>query len=174
MKNTTSMLSALALAAVVACSAGAQSTERNARPDRPQRAQQDSVGRRGPRGPERMLLRGITLSADQQTKLSDLQRRDREAREANRPLRADGQNGPNGAAGRPRRESGDTTGMAARRAEMERRFEQRIAAIRDILTPAQRPQFDRNVAEAKANRAQSEGRFGGPRERGGFRGEKGR
>lgn len=171
MKNTTSMLSALALAAVVACTAGAQGTERNGRPDRPQGAQQDSAGRRGPRGPERMLLRGITLSADQQTKLADLQRRDREAREANRPQRADGQNGPN-RADRPRREPGDTTGMAARRAEMERRFEQRVAAIRDILTPAQRTQFDKNVAEAKANRPQFDGRFGGPR--GGFRGEKGR
>jgi Spy/CpxP family protein refolding chaperone len=163
MKNTTSMLSALALAAVVACTAGAQSAERNGRPDRAQGAQQDSAGRRGPRGPERMLLRGITLSADQQTKLADLQRRDREARDANRPRRAEGRNVPNGTADRPRREPGDTTGMAARRADMERRFEQRIAAIREILTPAQRTQFDKNVAEAKANRPQGDGRFGGPR-----------
>ena len=152
MINRMSMLSALALAATVACTAGAQSAERNGRPERPRGAQQDSMGRRGPRGPERMLLRGITLSADQQTKLADLQRRERAAWEANRPQRQNGRNGPNRAADRPRREPGDTIGLAARRAEMERRFEQRVAAIREILTPAQRTEFDKNLAEAKANR----------------------
>ena len=166
--NRMSMLSALALAATVACTAGAQSAERNGRPERPQGAQQDNMGRRGPRGPEGMLLRGITLSADQQTKLADLQNRERAAWDANRPQR---QNGQDGATARPRRERGDTTGFGARRAEMERRFEQRIAAIREILTPDQRTQFDKNVAEAKANRPKGEGRFGGPRERGGFRGQ---
>src|SRR5215218_2701583 len=160
MMNRMSMLSALALAATVACSAGAQSAERNDRPERPRGAQQDSTGRRGPRGPERMLLRGITLSAEQQTRLADLQRRERAAWEANRPQRANGQNGQDGATARPRRERGDTTGLAARSAEMERRFEQRVVAIREILTQEQRTQFDMNVAEAKANRPQGEGRFG--------------
>src|SRR5215213_2089549 len=161
MMNRMTMLSALALAATVACSAGAQSAERNDRPERSRGAQQDSTGRRGPRGPERMLLRGITLSAEQQTKLADLQRRERAAWEANRPQRANGENGQNGATARPRREPGDTTGLAARRAEMERRFEQRIAAVREILTPDQRTQFDKNVAEAKTHRQQGEGRIGG-------------
>ena len=148
------LTTALALALTVAASAGAQSTDRGQRPERPRGAQQDGVGRRGRGGPERMLLRGITLSADQRSKLADLQRREREQLDANRPRRDGGPNGQNGAA-RPPRERGDTTGMAARRAELEKRFEQRIAAVRNILTSEQRVQFDRNVAEMKARRAEN-------------------
>ena len=158
------LTSALALALTLATTAGAQSTDRDNRAERPRGAQQDSVGRRGPRGgPERMLLRGITLSAEQQAKLVDLRRRERAAFDAKRPNRQDGANGQSGAA-RPRRERGDTTGMAARRAEMQQRFEQRIAAVREILTPAQRTQFDKNVGELKARRAEGKGGFG-PRAR---------
>jgi hypothetical protein len=40
--------------------------------------------------------------------------------------------------------------MSARRAEMEKHFAQRIAAVREILTPSQRTQFDENVAQLKA------------------------
>ena len=156
----------IALALTVAASAGAQSGDRGQRAERPRGAQQDSVGRRGRGGPERMLLRGITLSADQQTKLADLQRREREQFDANRPRRQDGANGQNGAA-RPRRERGDTTGMAARRAEFEKGFEQRVAAVREILTADQRVQFDKNVADFKAQRAQNGAR-------GGFRGQGGK
>lgn len=149
------LTTALALALTVAASAGAQSTstDRGQRPERPRGAQQDSVGRRGRGGPERMLLRGITLSADQQSKLADLQRREREQFDANRPRRDDGPNGQNGAA-RPQRQRGDTTGMGTRRAEFEKRFEQRIAAVRNILTADQRVQFDKNVAEMKARRVE--------------------
>jgi Spy/CpxP family protein refolding chaperone len=161
------LTTAIALALTVAATAGAQSTDRGQRAERPRGAQQDSVGRRGRGGPERMLLRGITLTADQQTKLADLQARERAQFDANRPRRQDGANGQNDAA-RPRRERGDTTGMAARRAEFEKRFEQRIAAVRDILTPAQRTQFDKNVADFKAQRAQNGGRFG---QRGDVRGQ---
>ena len=147
------LTTALALALMVAASAGAQSTDRGQRPERPRGAQQDSVGRRGRGGPERMLLRGITLSADQQTKLADLQRREREQLDANRPRRDGGPNGGNGAA-RPQRQRGDTTGLGSRRAEFEKRFEQRIAAVRNILTTDQRVQFDKIVAEMKARRAE--------------------
>ena len=159
------LTTALALALTVAASAGAQSTstDRGQRPERPRGAQQDSVGRRGRGGPERMLLRGITLSADQQSKLADLQRREREQFDANRPRR-DGANGQNGEA-RPQRQRRDTTGMGARRAEFERRFEQRIAEVRNILTNDQRAQFDKNVAEMKARRAENGGRFGSARVR---------
>ena len=147
------LTSALALALTLAASAGAQSTDRDNRAERPRGAQQDSVGRRGPRGgPERMLLRGITLSAEQQAKLADLRARERAAFDAKRPNRPDGANGQNGAV-RPRRERGDTTGMAARRAEMRQRFEQRISAVREILTADQRTQFDKNVAEMKTRRS---------------------
>ena len=151
------LTTAIALALTLAATAGAQSTDRDHRQERPRGAQQDSVGRRGPRGPEGMLLRGITLSAEQKTKLAELRQRERAQFDANRPRRQDGANGQNDAA-RPRRERGDTTGMAARRAEMQKRFEQRIAEVRGILTADQRVQFDKNVAEMKAHRAQGEGR----------------
>jgi len=107
-----------------------------------------------------MLLRGITLSADQQAKLAELQTRERAQLDANRPRRQDGVNGQNGAA-RPQRQRGDTTGTAARRAEFEKRFEQRIAVVRNILTADQRVQFDKNVTELKTRRAEGGARFGG-------------
>jgi hypothetical protein len=146
------LTSALALALTFAATAGAQSTDRDHRAERPRGAQQDSVGRRGlrgARGPEGMLLRGITLSAEQRTRLAELRRSGRAQFDAKRPNRADGQTG----AVRPRRERGDTTGMAARRAEMAKRFDQRIAAVREILTAEQRTQFDKNVAELRQRSA---------------------
>ena len=147
------LTTAIALALTVAASAGAQSAERGPRAERPRGAQQDSIGRRGRGGPERMLLRGITLSADQQTKLADLQRKDREHFLAHRPGRDRDRTGGNRAE-RPQRQRGDSTGMAARRAEFAKRFEQRIADVRNILTTDQRAQFDKNVAELKARRAE--------------------
>ena len=143
------LTTALALAFTLAATAGAQSTDRDNRAERPRRAQQDSVGRRGPRGPEGFLLRGITLSPEQRTKLAELRRSQRAEFDAKRPNGANGENG----AVRPRRERGDTTGMAARRAEMQKRFEQRIAAVREILTADQRTQFDKNVAEMRTRRS---------------------
>lgn len=172
--NKLSLTSALLLAVTVATAAGAQSTNRPDWPRRDQAAgQQDSTFRRGPRGPEGMLLRGITLSADQQKQLADLRDRERKEWEANRPRRQDGQAGP-GAQGE-RRQRPDSATMAKRRAEMEQRFEQRIAAVRQILTSEQRVQFDKNVAELKAHRQQDGGRFGGRGpQRGGFNGQRGR
>ncbi len=152
--NKTSMLSALALAVTLAASAGAQGTDRPDRPARPQGTEQDGSFRRGRGGPEGMLLRGITLSADQQQKLADLRTRERQAWEKDHPRPADGQRG---ADARPRRERGDTAGFAARRVEMQKRFDARIAAVREILTADQRTQFDKNVAELKARRAEGGG-----------------
>ena len=156
--HKTSLTAALALALTVAASAGAQSTDRTDRPARPQGTEQNDSARRGRGGPEGMLLRGITLSADQQQKLADLRTSERQAWEKDHPRAANGQNG---ADARQRPERGDSAAFAARRAEMEKRFEQRTAAVRNILTPDQRTQFDRNVAEMKAHRAENGGRFGG-------------
>ena len=158
------LTTALALAFSLAATAGAQSTDRDNRAERPRGAQQDSVGRRGPRGPrgpEGMLLRGITLSAEQRTKFAELRRSERAQFDAKRPNRANGQSD----AVRPRRERGDTTGIAARRAEMQKRFEQRIATVREILTADQRTQFDKNVADVKARMAEGKGGFGARRAR---------
>ncbi|HKP15583.1 MAG TPA: Spy/CpxP family protein refolding chaperone [Gemmatimonadaceae bacterium] len=156
------LTTALALALTFAATAGAQSTDRGNRAERPRGAQQDSLGRRGARGqrgPEGMLLRGITLSTEQRAKLADLRRSERAQFDAKRPNRQGGVNGQSGAV-RPRGERRDTTGMAARRAEMEKRFEQRTAAVRNILTAEQRTQFDKNVADLKARRADGKGGFG--------------
>jgi Spy/CpxP family protein refolding chaperone len=157
------LTSALALALTLAATAGAQGVRRQDRPARPDRAQHDSTVRRGRGGPERMLLRGITLSPDQQQKLAQIREDARREFDANRPRR-DGQR-PDASA--PRRERGDTAGMGARRAEMQQRLEKRIAAVREILTADQRTQFDENVAEMKARMAER-GR-NGPRMRDGHR-----
>jgi periplasmic protein CpxP/Spy len=156
--HKTSLMSALALVVTLAASAGAQGVDRTDSPARPQGTEQNGGFRRGRGGPERMLLRGITLTADQKQKLADLRTRERQAWEKDHPRRANGQDGANA---RPRREPGDTAGFAARRAEMEKRFDARIAEVRNILTPDQRTQFDKNVAEMKAHRAEKGRRFGG-------------
>lgn len=156
--HKTSLMSAFALVVTLAASAGAQSVDRTDRPARPQGTEQNGAFRRGRGGPEGMLLKGITLSADQKQKLADLRTRDREAWQKDHPRGANGQDGANA---RPRRERGDTTGFGARRAEMEKRFDARIAEVRNILTADQRTQFDRNVAEMKAHRAENGGRWNG-------------
>jgi len=150
---------ALALTLGAAGVASAQSTDR---PERPRSAQQDGGERRGPGGPggergrggpDAMLLRGITLSADQQAQVQSLRERQRAQMEAGRAQ---------GAERRAPRERGDTTGLGARRAEMEQRREQHAAALRSILTDEQRTQFDRNVAQMR-ERAAERGRDGGAR-----------
>jgi protein CpxP len=133
-----SLITAFALALTL--SAAGVASAQGVGADRPRDSQQDGV-RRGPGGPEGMLLRGITLSADQQARvkaLGDAQRQQWEAERAQR-----------GNAG-AQRERGDTAGMGARRAEMQQRRDQRIAALRAVLTPDQQVQFDKNVAEMKA------------------------
>ena len=143
-----SLITGLALALGAAGVASAQGV---GSPDRPRDAQ-DSGFRRGPgaRGErEAMLLRGITLTSDQQAQLKDLRDRWRQQMEAERSQRDRGRGG-NGEA-RPQREPGDTAGMGARRAQMEQRRDQRIAAIRGILNADQRVQFDKNVADLKAH-----------------------
>src|SRR6478735_6543701 len=154
--HKTSLMSALALVVTLAASAGAQGVSTD-HPARPQGTGQQGGFRRGGRGPEGMLLKGITLSADQKQKLADLRTREREAWQKDHPQGANRQDGANA---RPRREPGDTAGFAARRAEMEKRFDARIAEVRNILRADQRTQFDKNVAEMKAHRAENGGRFG--------------
>ncbi len=144
---------ALALSVSVAAAASAQTAQR---PDRARGAQSDSGFRRGAGGPgargqrgggpEAMLLRGITLSENQKARLQELRTSERKQFDTQRPR--------DGAAQRPdmaQRQRRDTTGMGARRGQMEQRREQRFAAIRSILDGRQRSQFDKNVAELKAH-----------------------
>jgi hypothetical protein len=138
-KNPIIMGLALALTLGASGLAAAQGT---ARPERSYGAQQDSGFRRGPGGrggPEGMLLRGITLSADQQTRLQQLADSRRKQFEAEHP------------------QGGGSQGADAQGRQQRR--EQHVAAIREILNADQRVQFDKNLAEMKARGAE---RRGGP------------
>lgn len=161
------------------------------RPERP-RAAQDGAQRRAPGGPDAMLLRGITLSPDQQARVAALRPgrrpqgmesgRVRGGRGDSTSVRAQGAPRAPRVQGTPRAERGDTAGMAvrraqamtARRAEMEKERGQHIAALRQILTADQRTQFDRNLAELQARRAErgaGRGAAGGRDARGSRRSE---
>ena len=133
-----------------------------ARPERQKDAQQDGSFRRGRGGPGGMLLKGITLTADQKAKITAIHERQR--------AQFDAQRKANGAQARPDRQRGDTTGFGARRAEMEQRRTAQVAELRSILNSDQRVQFDKNVAEMKSRFAKG-GRDGEGRKHGGRQGE---
>ncbi|MDB4890738.1 MAG: protein of unknown function Spy-related protein [Gemmatimonadetes bacterium] len=142
--------------------ASVASAQGAARPDRQKNAQQDSSFRRGRGGAGGMLLKGITLTADQKTKVTAIRERQR--------AQFDAQRKANGAQARPDRQRGDTTGFGARRAEMDQRRTAQAAELRSILTSTQRVQFDKNVAEMKSRVAKG-GRDGEGRKHGGKPGE---
>jgi Spy/CpxP family protein refolding chaperone len=93
-------------------------------------AKPGAMGQKG-RG-HSMLLKGITLTTDQQAKLDAMMAKHHESRAAVSP---DGS--------RP-----DATERAKRRADMEKNY----AEIRTILTPDQQKVFDANLAEMKERR----------------------
>lgn len=162
MRNMT-FVTSLGLALVLGATASAQPP----RPDGPPRdrgADSTFRGRRGPGGPDGTLLRGITLTDAQRQRLDALRREQRAQTDASRgPSRGDVENG-RGARERGERERGDTTGMAERRAQMDERRRREVAAIRSILTQAQRRQFDANVAEMEQQMRERSDRDGrGPR-----------
>ena len=138
MKNTSfGMGLAFSLALGAAGIVAAQAPARHA--DRPQGVQQDTSVRRGSRhergGREKVLFRGITLTSSQKASIKALRQERHKQMEATR--------------GSMHRQRGDTTGMAARRAEMQANREKQIVALRSILTPDQRVRFDKNVGELK-------------------------
>lgn len=161
-KNSIGAALALALSLGVASVATAQGGNR---PERP-RAAQDGAFRRGAGGPDAMLLRGITLTKEQQERVAALRASQRPERVG--AGRARGEKGGGAAMAGAPRQRGDTAGMGARRAAMQKRGEQHITALRAILTADQRVQFDRNVAELKARRAER-GDAGAPGQSGGRR-----
>jgi Spy/CpxP family protein refolding chaperone len=155
--RTNSVITGLALALTLGAT-GVASAQGVASPDRPRDAQ-DSGFRRGAGGrggAEATLLRGITLTPDQQAQLKDLRDRGRQQMDAERS-----QHDRGGNEARSQRQPGDTAGMGARRAQLEQRRDQRIAALRGILNADQQVQFDKNVAEMKAH-AGERGHEGGP------------
>jgi hypothetical protein len=148
------LTTALALAFTFAATAGAQSTDR----DQSRRASaRRTAGQRWPPRPPWTPRTGghaasrhhaLGRAANRSSPSSGAASARSSTRSARTVRTANGQTG----AARPRRERGDTTGIAARRAEMQKRFEQRIAEVRNILTADQRTQFDKNVAEMKERR----------------------
>jgi Spy/CpxP family protein refolding chaperone len=169
------MMTGLALALSLAGVAGAQQPgQDSARPrDKGARAE---MGRRG--GPDGLLLKGVTLTEGQRTQIAQLRKTEKQAMQARRETAKKELE-----AVRQARQRGDT---AAVRVAMEKRFqvmqqerEQRVAAIRSLLTAEQHVQFDKNVAELKQRQADRVAKFGerGKAKRGpgarGPRGERG-
>jgi Spy/CpxP family protein refolding chaperone len=105
-------------------------------------------GRRGgPGGPggagraDQALLRGITLSADQQQRVDSIRTRYRAQMDQMR-----------------QQQTGDRD---AARTQMRATMEKQQAEIRAVLTPDQQTQFDQNVAEMRNRMQQGGGRPGG-------------
>ena len=163
--RTTTLLSSLGLALTLGGGVAAAQAPAQAPAQRHGRAEQAEGHRRGGRGPEGFLLKGITLTADQQARVADLQKqwradRPNETRErgAQRQDSAQGQRGPRGQR------------TPADRAAMQQRMEQHVAALRAILTADQQRTFDANVAQMKQRFAQrGQGNGQGWRHNGGSR-----
>jgi hypothetical protein len=131
--------------------------------------------RRGPGGPGGFLLRGITLSADQQKRLEALRPARGEQGAPQDPQRAKVRALMDEA--RDARQRGDSAAAAAKfqqaRTLMTQQREQQVAQIRSILTAEQRVQFDKNVAEMKQREGERGQRGFGPGGERGRRGERG-
>lgn len=172
MKRTNTIALALGLALSLAGTAGAQQQQQD-RPGRPGRGGQFEG--RGPRGggPGGMLLKGITLTDAQKAQLKALREQDRAQFDAQRE-----QARTRLAEARALREKGDTAALRRlheqSRTERQAQFDRQATAVRGILTPAQRTQFDANVAEAKQRMAQRDSAgFDGRGKRGGREGHEG-
>ena len=117
-----------------------------------QQPQQREHAERGWRkGPGERLLKGITLSTEQKAKLKEMRKgeQNNSSREQFRKAMADV---------RAARQRGDTAAAKAQmqtlRAQMRQAQEQRMAAIRSVLTPDQQKTFDANLAQWKERVAQ--------------------
>jgi Spy/CpxP family protein refolding chaperone len=97
-------------------------------------------GGRGRMGMGGMMLRGITLTADQQQKVDAI--REKYRAQFQSQFR-------NGGGGPP-----DSAARAQRRTVMM----QQAQEIRSVLTPQQQQQFDRNLAEMRQRRGERRGR----------------
>ena len=155
------LIVAAGLALSLAGVASAQQGERARREDRPRRADSGQaaerargpLGERGRGGPDGLLLKGIELDEGQRARIAQLNKTQRESMEATRESRRAEMEQVRAA-----RQRGDTAAgraaMQKNRQVMEQTRAQHIAAIRGILTPQQRVQFDRNVAELRQREAE--------------------
>jgi Spy/CpxP family protein refolding chaperone len=150
-KTLTRMGLGLALVVGAGGAVAAQSAQPNARPDTTQRDHRRWEGERGGRrrgGPEMALLKGITLTDAQKTRLEALRKEQEPAMKKNRDQFAAVMK-----EAREARQRGDTTAARAKmeqvRKEMDRQREQGIASLRTVLTPEQQKQLDANIATWK-------------------------
>ena len=166
-KTMTRMGLGLALVVGAAGAAAAQSTRPDVRPDSAQtKHNRGDRGDRGMRGrglggPNGALLRGITLTDNQKTKIEALRKEQRSELEKNRD-----QFSAVMKEARDARQRGDTVTARAKmgevRAQMDKQRERQVASLRTILTAEQQKQLDANVAAWKER-----GREGGHRDHAG-------
>ena len=166
-KTMTRMGLGLVLVVGAAGAAAAQSTRPDTRPDSAQtKRDRGDRGDRGMRGrglggPNSALLRGITLTDAQKTKIQALRKEQRSEMEKNRE-----QFSAVMKEARDARQRGDTVTARAKmeqvRAQMVKQRERQVASLRTILTAEQQKHFDANVAAWKER-----GREGGHRDHGG-------
>jgi Spy/CpxP family protein refolding chaperone len=142
-----SLVPVLSLAALLAACSHNSPGGSTIEPGAPNASVADGRGRGGSGGPggsgraEQALLRGITLSADQQQRIDSIRTRYRAQMEQMRQ-----QNG------------GDRD---AARTQMRTTMEKQQAEIRAVLTTDQQTQFDQNVAEMRSRMERGGGRPGG-------------
>lgn len=141
-KTTMAMALGLALSFGAVGAASAQA---------PQQPTREHAQQRWQRGPGGHLLKGINLNAAQKAKLQAMRKDEQNSasREQFRKAMADA---------RAARQRGDTAAAKAQmrtlRTQMQQRQEQRLAAIRSVLTPEQQRTFDSNVSQWKEKLAQ--------------------
>jgi hypothetical protein len=158
----------LALVVGAAGAAAAQSAQPNARPDSTHRDHRRFDGERGGRrgGPGGGLLRGITLSDAQKTRLEAVRKEQEPQMKKNREQFAAVMK-----EAREARQRGDTTTARAKmdlvRKEMDHQRERQITTLRTILTADQQKQLDANVAAWKERAAQGGHRKHGDQPRAG-------
>jgi Spy/CpxP family protein refolding chaperone len=129
-----SLVPVLSLAALLAACSHNSPGGSTIEPGAPNASVADGRGRGGSGGPggsgraEQALLRGITLSADQQQRVDAIRARYRSQMEQARQ------------------------GSGGDRTQMRTMMEKQQAEIRAVLTPDQQVQFDQNAADARAQR----------------------
>ena len=148
-----------------ASAAAAQSTQPDARPNATQPGRSGRDGERGMRGrggPERALLKGITLTDAQKTRLQALRKEQEPQMKQTRE-----QFGAVMKEARDARQRGDTVTARAKMAEVRKQMdaqrEHQIASLRTILNADQQKQLDANIAASKERAAKGRGGHGGQR-----------
>ena len=174
-KTMTRMGLGLALIVGAAGAAAAQGTRPDARPDSARRERgvrsegERGMSRSGPGGRDGALLRGITLTDAQKTRMQELRKAQAPEMKKSRE-----QFGAVMKEAREARQRGDTATARAKMAQvrttMESQRERHIASLRTILTADQQKQLDANIATMKERAAKADR---GPHGERGERGKRG-